>query len=483
MAQIHLKSSQGGQKDPPRSGAKTADPQSQTQTFTSMPKIDSGSNTGRIKALRLAKGDSARLDPAKSASQRIFKFRAIKYIGNEKNEVSGIMVGEDEMDVTRRLQQTDHVIVSIREKKPFEFASKVFSGRMAPKARGGKIPLHELVMFTRQLATMVEAGNPLLTSLEVLREQTRAVALSSALTQVTEEIRRGSSLSDSLSQHPRIWDELYVNLVKAGETSGRLATNLNDLATSLEEAAVLRSEVISAMTYPVISLMVIFGVAGATLLGVIPKFEEIFAGQSMELPWLTRFVLGLSKLLRDQFIAVTILVVIAVIAFNIYRKTPGGKYQVDWIKLRLPVFGPLFEKVSTARVCNTFALMIRSGVSTLVALEISGDAAGNKVYSNEIIRVKDRVREGIALSTAFTEGGIFSFMVGHMLSVGEESGNIDVLLEKLAHFFKEQVRSTIKRLTAAIEPIMIVTMGLVVGTMVLAIFLPIIELTKKGGAG
>ena len=439
---------------------------------------------GREGGPSIAPGQSSktrRTQPSKEdpkGNQRLFKFRAIKYVGKEKNEVTGIMVGEDERDVTRRLQQTDHVIVSVRQKRSFEFAGKVFGGRSGTP-RVGRVPLNDLLMFTQQLATMVEAGNPLLSSLEVLRDQSRNATLSAALGDVSEEIRKGASLSDSLARHPKIFDDLYVNLVKAGETSGRLALNLSDLAATLEEAAALRSEIISAMTYPVISLLVIFGVAAAILLGVIPKFKEIFDGMALELPLLTRAVLGLSDLLRQQFILVTIATIGAIIAIRFYKNTPAGKLKLDWLKLQLPVFGPLFEKVSTARVCNTFALMIRSGVSTLLALELSGDSAGNTVYSREIVRIRDRVRDGLSLSEAFSEGGVFSFMVGHMLSVGEESGNIDMLLEKLSEFFKEQVRSTIKRLTAAIEPIMIVTMGVVVGTMVLAIFLPIIELQKS----
>lgn len=433
--------------------------------------------TGWLPRLRGPKGDPA----APGAGQKIFKFRAIKYVGKEKNEVSGIMVGEDERDVTRRLQQTDHIIVSVRPKRGFELAEKVFGGR--PTLRSSRVPLNDLVIFTQQLATMVEAGNPLLSSLEVLRDQSKNAALAHALEDTTEEIRKGASLSESLARHPKIFNELYVNLVKAGETSGRLALNLSDLATTLEEAAVLRSEIISAMTYPVISLLVIFGVSGAILLGVIPKFKEIFEGMHMELPLLTKAVLGLSEVLREQFVIVGAILVLAMIALHVYKKTERGRYRMDWLKLQLPIFGPLFEKVATARVCNIFALMIRSGVSTLIALEIAGEAAVNKVYAKEIIRIRDRVKDGWSLSDAFTEGRVFSFMVGHMLSVGEESGNVDMLLEKLAAFFKEQVRATIKRLTSAIEPIMIVTMGLVVGTMVLAIFLPIIELQKtmRGG--
>lgn len=442
---------------------------------------DGKTATGPTQTGRFRRPDSGKFDP--KGGQKLFKFRAIKYVGKEKNEVTGIMVGEDEKDVTRRLQQTDHIIVSVRPKRGFDFGSKMFGPRAGGAGGGGRVPLNELLMFTQQLATMVEAGNPLLSSLEVLRDQSRNPALSAALGDVSEEIRKGASLSESLARHPKIFDELYVNLVKAGETSGRLALNLTDLAVTLEEAATLRGEIVSAMTYPVISLVVIFGVSAAILLGVIPKFKEIFEGMKLELPLLTKIVLGLSDLLRHHIIMVLAGALAVTVGLHLYRKTESGKYNFDWLKLQLPVFGPLFVKVVTARVCNTFALMLRSGVSTLIALELAGEAAGNRVYSDEVVRIKDRVKDGWSLSEAFSEGGVFSFMVGHMLSVGEESGNVDLLLEKLSGFFKDQVRSTIKRLTAAIEPIMIVTMGLVVGTMVLAIFLPIIELQKslRGG--
>ncbi|MCZ6601957.1 MAG: type II secretion system F family protein, partial [Planctomycetota bacterium] len=208
--------------------------------------------TGRFRRTDALKGD------APGPGQKLFKFRAIKYVGKEKNEVSGIMVGEDEKDVSRRLQQTDHVIVSVREKKTFEFGGKMF--RQGQARRAGSVPLNDLLMFTQQLATMVEAGNPLLSSLEVLRDQSQNPRLKAALGDVSEEIRQGAGLSDSLGRHPKIFNELYVSLVKAGETSGRLSLNLLDLADTLEEQAALRNDIISAMTYPVISLVVILGV-------------------------------------------------------------------------------------------------------------------------------------------------------------------------------------------------------------------------------
>ena len=442
-----------------------------------------GSRTADPERARADRPEAPHAEPSVPA-QRLFRFRAVKVTGTVRNEVGGTMLGENQRDVIRKLEQSGHVEISVREKSTLEFASRALAARR-PKIRSTRVGLNELVISTQQLATMVDAGNPLLASLEALRQQSPSRMMRDALGAIVKDIREGGEFHEALAKHPKIFEELYVNLVKAGEESGRLALNLRDLAENLEEMAAMRSEIISAMTYPVISLFVVVGVSLGILIGVIPKFQEIFVGMGLELPWLTKTVLALSLFLKSNFIPFGGVLLVGLIGLYLYRTTDAGKYRMDWLKLRLPVFGPLFEKVCTARVCNTFALMLRSGVSTLIALDLSGGTTGNRVYTKEMVRIRDRVREGTSLSLAFAEGGVFSFMVGQMLSVGEESGNVDVLLEKLSDFFRAQVRATIKRLTSAIEPILIVTMGILVGTMVLSIFMPIMDLQKTlgGGAG
>jgi len=382
------------------------------------------------------------------------------------------------------MAKTDAAAPEVKAKKSWlSLDLNTLLGRK-PKAR---VKLNDMVLFTRQLATMISAGIPIIESLEVLQEQSEDPGFKIVLKQVITDVRSGTDISDALNQHPRIFATMYISMIRAGEASGQLDIMLVRLADYYESTAALRRKIRSAMTYPVISLALILGITAFLMLAIIPKFEKIFTdlvGDSERLPKPTKIVLAISRIFREQTLQVLIGIAVVAAVFAFWKRSESGAYQWDKIKLHLPVFGPLFQKVAVSRFSRTFATLLSSGVPILGALEIVAATAGNRVIERAVEDARDAIRDGESLSPPLAKTKIFPVMVTQMIAIGERSGALDQLLEKIADFYDEMVNATVESLTALIEPLMIAVMGLLVGGIVLAVFYPIIilpQLMKKAG--
>jgi type IV pilus assembly protein PilC len=392
--------------------------------------------------------------------------------GLDGKESSGTVDAESRDQVLQVLRQQGLTPVTVAQER-------VREGRgFARKAKPG-----ELAMFTRQLATMIGAGIPLLESFEILSEQTKVTnkGFGYGLQECADLVRGGTELSEAMRQFPRIFPDIYINMVKAGEASGQLDVILNRMADFLEASETLKSEIKSAMTYPVISLILILGITAYLLVGVVPKFKSMFeklSGKGSKLPALTEFVVAISNWLQNNLLIVAIGIAAIVIGYNLAMRTYGGQRFRDLALLKMPVFGPLGQKVALSRFARTFGTLLASGVPLLGALEIVATTAGNKIIEETLLETREVVRRGEPLSSHLATSWVFPPMVVKMISIGERSGALEQLLSKISDFYDQQVHAMVKSLTSLIEPIMLVIMGAVVGTIVAAIFLPILEIQK-----
>lgn len=392
---------------------------------------------------------------------------------NEGRELKGFIEGESEADVTGRLRQQGLSVVKLNAG-----AAVAVGGGLGGGSR--KANTAELALFTRQLATMISAGIPLLEAFEILAEQTKEMnkGFGLGLQECADLVRGGTELSEAMNHFPKIFPDIYVNMVKAGEASGQLDVILNRLADFMEATEALKREIKSAMTYPIISLVMILSITGYLLVGVVPKFKKMFDSLHAELPTITKVVMGASRWLQDNFWFVLGGIVVAIIGYTIFVKTPAGKRIKDTFFLKVPVFGPLFQKVAISRFSRTFATLLSSGVPILGALEIVATTSGNSVLEDTLLETRETVRRGESLSSHLATAWIFPPMVTKMIGIGERSGALEQLLTKISEFYDAQVHATVKSLTSLIEPFMLLIMGTVVGVIVLAIFYPILELQK-----
>jgi type IV pilus assembly protein PilC len=351
------------------------------------------------------------------------------------------------------------------------------------KAKKSSVRKGELEIFTRQLSTMLSAGIPMLEALEILADQAESPGFAFCLDKVVDDIRSGSDLSKALEQHPKVFSHIYVSMIRAGEVSGQIDIILTRLAEYLEAAAHLRSEIKSAMTYPVISLVLVIGIASFLMIGIVPSFKPVFESLEVDLPGLTVVIMDIAFFMRDYWYVIFGGMFGLFVGLKALSKTPKGAYVKDSIVLRLPVFGILFKKVALSRFARTFATLVKSGVPILGAMEIVSDTSGNLVISGIVDRARDSVRNGESLSEPFMGSTVFPPMVVKMMAIGERSGALDALLEKIAEFYDQQVEAEVKGLTSMIEPIMIAVMGVIVGGIVLAVFLPIFKLQEKLSGG
>jgi type IV pilus assembly protein PilC len=355
-------------------------------------------------------------------------------------------------------------------------ASKGFSFRAT---RPGVRRKEETVLFTRQLATMIGAGIPMLESLEILREQAESKQFAMLLDCVITDVRGGQDLSSSMARHPKVFNDVYVSMIKAGEASGQIDDILERLADYMEATQRLKRDIKSAMTYPVVSLCMIMGITAFLMMGIVPKFKEVFSSLDVDLPGLTKTILAMSDFAQEQWPLCMGAMVVAVMLVIVYKRTDRGSWQWDWLMLHLPVFGALFRKVGLSRFSKTFATMLKSGVPILGALDIVADTAGNRLIKDAVISARESVRQGDSLAKPLSLSPMFPPMVTRMIGIGEKTGSLEQLLEKISEFYDEQVRATVKALTSLIEPIMIAVMGVMVGTICLSVFLPIFELQKQ----
>lgn len=400
------------------------------------------------------------------------KFSYIATNAEGKNE-KGVIEGENADDALGRLRQRGLTVTKV---KP---AGSGFKFGQPPKKANNA----ELAMFTRQLATMLGAGIPLLEGIEILAEQVAEgnKGFGAGLQELAEMVRGGTALSEAMAQYRKIFPDIYVNMVKAAEASGQMDAILDRLADYMESAESLKREIKSAMTYPVISLVMILGITGYLLVGVVPKFEKMFNSLGAELPGLTVGILAMSKWAQANWYLIIIGIIGFVVGIQMMGKNATGRRILDTIKLKMPVFGNLNQKVAVSRFSRTFATLLSSGVPMLGALEIVANTAGNAIIEDAVMETRETVRSGDSLTQHLEECWVFPPMVVRMIAIGEKSGALELLLNKIADFYDEQVHATVKALTSLIEPIMIAVMGAVVGTIVLAIFWPILELQRQLG--
>ena len=344
-----------------------------------------------------------------------------------------------------------------------------------------KVKEKEVVIFARIFATMINAGLPLIQCLDLLAQQEQNKTFAQIITAIKEDIEGGSTLSDALRKYPNIFDNLFVNLVAAGESGGILDVVLQRLSNYMEKAMKLKSKVKGAMTYPASVLVISIAVVSLLLVKVIPTFQKMFEGFGGELPGPTQFLITLSTYAQKYFLVAIIALAVAVYAFRRYYKTEKGTLLIDDLILRAPVFGPLLKKVAVARFTRTMSTMMTSGVPILEGLAIVSKTAGNKVVENALIRVRKSISEGKTIAEPLLETGIFPPMVVQMIAVGEATGALDAMLSKIADFYDDEVDTAVDAMTALLEPFMMVFLGGVVGGMIIAMYLPIFKMASVVG--
>lgn len=348
-------------------------------------------------------------------------------------------------------------------------------------ATGNKrVKTADLLIFTRQLSTIVSAGLPLLQGLDILAEQTDDPNFRAVIDAVATEVESGETFSDALRKFPKAFPDLYVSMVRSGEAGGDLDGVLLQLADYLEASEDLKRRIKSAMTYPVVAFSMIILIAAGLIIWVVPQFAEIFGQFGRKLPAPTQMLIDLSAFLRTWYAVPTIVAVIVgiVFALRLYGATPVGRYNLDALKLRLPVFGNLMRKVAISRFTRTLSTLTKSGVAILQALEIVERTAGNEVYARAIRQSADSVRNGETLADPLARAEVFPAMVTRMIAVGEKTGALETMLMKISDFYDSEVRATVDGLTSLIEPILIAMMGIVVGSIVVALFMPILQLSS-----
>ncbi len=348
---------------------------------------------------------------------------------------------------------------------------------------GNKVKSKVLTAFTRQLATLIDAGLPLLRGLDVLRKQEKNPVLKRTLSQLAEAVEGGSTFSEAMAQHPKVFTRLYVNMVRAGEAGGVLDVTLSRLADFQEKAQKIKNKVVSAMVYPAVVIFVALSIVTFLMIAIVPKFEDIFRDmlEGASLPALTQFVIGISRLIQHQALLVVGLLVVLVIAVKMAGKTKKGRFTIDKLKLNAPVFGQMIRKVSIARFTRTLGTLIASGVPILQALNIVRETAGNAVIADAVGKVHDAVKEGERIVQPMEASKVFPPMVISMVDVGEETGALPDMLMKVADVFDDEVDNAVGALTSLLEPIMIVFLAVIVGTIVIAMFMPLISIIGQLG--
>jgi type IV pilus assembly protein PilC len=350
------------------------------------------------------------------------------------------------------------------------------SGGKTALKLGGKVKDREMAIFTRQFSTMIDAGLPLVQCLNILAEQSESRTLRDVTAQVARQVEAGSTLADALRRHPRTFDDLFTNLVQVGEAGGILDVVLQRLAVYIEKAAALKRKVKAAMIYPATIIGVAFLVVIFMLTFVIPTFATMFKNLGADLPLPTQVVLWLSDFVRGYIIFIAVAAAGAVYALRRYYRTEHGKATVDALLLKLPVFGVLIRKVAVARFTRTFGTLVSSGVPILEGLRITARTAGNRVVEKAVMQCRAAVTAGKTLADPLKASGVFPPMVTQMIAVGEQTGALDAMLAKIADFYDDEVDTAVGALTALLEPLMIVVLGVIIGGLVVAMYLPIFRL-------
>jgi type IV pilus assembly protein PilC len=387
------------------------------------------------------------------------------------NLVNGSLMADSEALVLQRLREMGYTPIDVVKEK-----QKV--GQIKISFRPGHVKLKELSVFCRQFATMVNSGLPILRALAILADQTESDELAKVVTQVRVDVEQGSSLSVAMAKHPKAFNDLFVAMVKSGETGGVLDDVLLRLADVIEKEVKLRGKIKSAMTYPVAVLCLVALIMSAMLLFVVPQFKSIFDQLGGTLPFPTRMLLLMSDAVKKYWYLVIAGSVAASFAFKRFKKTEAGRARLDALKLKVPVFGSLFHKTALSRFSSTLGMLLRSGVPILQALDIVSDTVNNKVIAKAVTDTQASVREGESIAKPLGRHPVFPAMVVQMLAVGEETGQIDNMLEKVAQFYGEEVEAQVDALTSLIEPLLIAVIGGCEGAAVIALYMPMFNIIK-----
>ena len=385
------------------------------------------------------------------------------------NVTTGSLVADSEALVLARLREQGLTPLDVKRQKrgigQIEFGGK-------------KVKLKQVALFSRQFATMVNSGLPILRAIGILSDQSDNKELARVLSEVRLDVEQGSSLSGAIGKHDHVFNNLYVSMVRAGETGGSLDSTLTALADMIEREVRLRGKIKSAMTYPVAVVALVVLIMSAMLLFVVPQFESIFGQLGGTLPLPTRGLLWMSETFKSYWYIVLLGAIGGRFFFRRYKKTEKGREVVDAVKLRAPVFGALFHKTALSRFSSTLAMLMKSGVPILQALEIVSDTVNNKVVGKAITEVQLSVRDGESIAKPLLKYPVFPPMVVQMISVGEETGQVDLMLEKIAEFYDQEVEAAVDSLTSLIEPILIAVIGGCVGAAVVALYMPMFNIIK-----
>ncbi len=415
------------------------------------------------------------------------QFNYVAMDGNGKEQKGKISATSEDLAVAE-LKRKGLFPTSIKSADP----AKPKKGGARRSGGGGKsitigtptIKRRELTVVTRQLATLLDAGLPLIRSLRTLERQSKNPSAKIVLGATADSVEGGATFAEALSQHPKTFDKLYLNMIRAGEASGALETILNRLATFMEKAARIAAKVKSAMIYPSVVMSVALLVTAGLMIFIVPNFQKIFSdllGKDESLPGVTLFVMNVSNMLKDQIWVFAIGIFGLVVLYKIANKTKYGKWGIDWCKYKAPVFGPIVSRSAISRFSRTLGTLMASGVSVLNALVIVRDTSGNELVSNAVQKVHDAVKEGEGIAAPLGATAIFPQMVISMVEVGEETGKLPEMLDKIANTYDEEVDNAVSAMTSLIEPLMIVGLAIIVGTIVVALFMPLVKIIEKLG--
>lgn len=397
------------------------------------------------------------------------------------NVQRGKSEAESQQVLIKRLQQSGNFVTSVVQEKGAAAQQKAQGAKAKKKGEGfltkfQKVKLNSLSVFCRQFATMINAGVSLVRCLAVLEQQTQNARLRGIIRELSANVEAGETLSKSLQKWPTIFNQLFIGLVRAGEVGGVLDETLDRLAGFLESDVELRRKVKSAMTYPTLVLVAAVGILTFLVTFILPKFMEIFKDFKVEMPALTQALMDISNFcLQKWYIAIGGCIAFS-ISFKLFKRTKFGKRTYDWAKMKVPIFGSLSHKIALARSCRTLATLMGSGVPILQAMETTAGAVDNEIFTEVLMKSRAAVREGERIGEPLERSGLFPPMVVHMITIGEETGSLDMMLSKVADFYEKEVEAQLAGLAAAIEPIMIIGLGLMVGTIVIAMFLPLLQI-------
>ena len=385
----------------------------------------------------------------------------------------GVLAAKNKEDVIALLRKQNILVTSVQQS-----ARDI---KISIPGIGGRVKDKDIAVFTRQFATMIDAGLPLVQCLEILSTQSENKSMSSALKDIRQDVESGATFTDALRKHPKVFNDLYVNMVAAGEAGGILDTILNRLAAYIEKAMKLKAKVKAALVYPGVIVSVAIIVVTVLLVWVIPVFAQMFTDMGGTLPLPTRIVMGTSDAVRGNIIFVIIAIILFVAGLKYFYKSDKGKRMVDSLLLKAPVFGPLIRKVAVAKFTRTLSTLISSGVPILDGLEIVSRTAGNKVVEDALMVTRQSISEGKTIADPLGKSKVFPPMVVQMISVGEATGALDAMLSKIADFYDEEVDNAVAALTSMLEPMLMVFLGVIVGFIVIAMYLPIFQMATLVG--